>query len=149
MTTKFELQYSLSQLPSLNKYINAERKNRYKGGAIKKKATNYVRIETLSQTVGKPKNIVVVEPLQFDFHLKNSRTDPDNVAFVRKYIFDGWQKAGLISNDNLKTVGCSWTDSFVVDGGDYVTIKFAGEEIKIEKRKARPENNKNGVLKNR
>jgi len=42
--------------------------------------------------------------------------DPDNIAFAKKFILDGFQKGGLIAGDGWKQV-TSFSDSFSVDPG--------------------------------
>lgn len=59
---------------------------------------------------------LVKEPSNFEFvwYLKNRRKDKDNVAFAKKYIFDGMVQAGLIDNDGWKQIG-NWKEKFEVD----------------------------------
>ena len=104
----------LDGLPSLNETINTERTNKYAGASMKKKATGHCALYIKkAMNEGFEFNELPAE-LQFDWYCKNTRTDPDNRAFSRKYIFDGMQQAGLIENDNWKfTTG--WKDNFFVD----------------------------------
>lgn len=104
----------LKGLPTLNEYTNANRGNRYGGASVKKKATSlcatYVR-KAINEgfEVGE-----LPADFRFDWFLKNRRKDKDNVAFAKKFIFDGMIDAGLMTNDGWKEVG-NWTETFEVD----------------------------------
>jgi len=92
--------YLKDNLPSLNEYINAERRNRFLGAKMKKDAQEVVlwQLSGLESFYG---------PHFYHFHwlLPNKRKDPDNISsFVHKIIFDALQVAGIIENDNLKNV---------------------------------------------
>ena len=56
------------------------------------------------------------QPSDFEFvwYLKNRRKDKDNVAFAKKYIFDGMVQAGLLTNDGWHEVG-NWIETFQLD----------------------------------
>lgn len=51
---------------------------------------------------------------KFTWYRENRRTDPDNIAFSKKFIMDGLQEAGIIDNDGWKQVA-SFQDVFKVD----------------------------------
>ena len=114
----------LKGIPSLNEHDNANRSNRFGGASMKKKATNlcatYVK-KAMNEgfKLGK-------QPTDFEFtwYLKNKRKDKDNVAFAKKYIFDGMVDAGLIENDGWKQIG-NWKEKFDVDK------EFERVEIKV------------------
>lgn len=98
-------------LPSLNEYINAERRNRFLAAKMKKEATEYVYYSVLDTPP------VQEYPIHahFVWYTKNNRADPDNVAaFGVKVIFDGLQLAGVIRNDGRKEIA-SITHSFFTD----------------------------------
>lgn len=93
---------------TLNKYIEAERKNRFKASKMKKKLTEKMRAVFLQALVD---DNVPDWPakLKFDWYLEDKRIDPDNWAFTQKFIFDGMQTAKLhgktfLENDNFKNV---------------------------------------------
>jgi len=50
----------------------------------------------------------------FVWYNKDKRIDADNQSFAQKFILDGMQKAGLIANDNAKTILAIYHD-FKVD----------------------------------
>lgn len=48
------------------------------------------------------------------WYCKNKRKDKDNIMAGQKFIFDGLQKAGVLSNDGWKQIG-DVTHRFEVD----------------------------------
>lgn len=88
-------------LMSLNKYVNAERSNRYRGANVKKSMTEICRVHSLK---AKNKGLIIQTPFKATFHwyVKDKRQDLDNIVFQQKFIFDGMIKAGLIENDGYK-----------------------------------------------
>lgn len=86
-------------LPTLNKYINAERTNKYMAAKLKKDATELVawQCKKLPQINGQA-------DYTFTWYVKDKRSDPDNIAYGAKYIFDGLQAAGKLANDSMKYV---------------------------------------------
>lgn len=112
MTNKIVI--PLSQLPSLNEHDKANRGNKYGGASMKKKATNVCKIYILkAMNEGLKVNDFPMN-LKFVWYAKNRRVDKDNLAFAKKYIFDGMIKANLIQNDNWQTIG-NWTEEFYTD----------------------------------
>lgn len=94
---------------TLNKYIEAERKNKYSAAKLKRIGTAYTRGVFLQAMVD---DVLFTWPtkVKFDWYLEDRRIDPDNWAFTQKFIFDGMQTAKLrgkafLENDNVKNVG--------------------------------------------
>lgn len=52
------------------------------------------------------KHTIIDEPvfIQFVWIEKNSRRDPDNIIFAKKFILDGMVAAGILPNDNQKWI---------------------------------------------
>lgn len=102
-----------AKLPSLNDYINACRHNRYAGAKFKKDIESLIGFY-ITQAVknGEIKPIQGSFILEFVWHEKYKRRDPDNVATAKKYILDALQVYGIIKNDSPKYVK-GFTDSFV------------------------------------
>lgn len=103
---------------TLNKYIDAERKNRYAGARLKRLATTYTRNVFLQAMVD---NIAFKWPckLKLDWYLPDGRIDPDNWAFLKKFIFDGMQTAKVrgnifLQNDNIKHIK-GFDEDFYID----------------------------------
>ena len=102
---------------SLNKYINAERRNRYMAAKIKKDETNIAYLSLLNKPY-----ITTPCKLKFTWYIKDKRTDADNICFAKKYIIDGMIKAGLIENDSLKYI-IGFQDEFIIDKNERVEIE--------------------------
>lgn len=87
------------RLPSLNEYIKAERTNRFIAAKVKKQTMEYIGWQINSAKA-------IQSPAIYTFHwyVKNARTDPDNIAFAVKFIFDALQEAGKLENDSFKNV---------------------------------------------
>ena len=98
------------EYPSLNEYINAERRNRFIAAKIKKEATARA-MEAAKETLD-----IVVYPLECTciWYTKNERKDPDKVAFAIKFLLDGLVEAGVLRNDTRKEIS-SITHRFVTD----------------------------------
>ncbi len=99
-------------LTDLNKYINAERTNRYIGAKIKKDETERVywlcKVQRLKPPSGPIGNI------EFIWYCKDKRKDKDNTAYSKKYILDGLKLAKIISDDGWDDY-LSFTDKFEID----------------------------------
>ena len=85
-----------------NEYINAERTNRYIASGIKKKQTKAV-VDALQ----KFKDLPSLDKKYFVkclWIVPDARKDPDNLCFPIKFVLDGFQKAGVLKNDNMKHI---------------------------------------------
>ncbi|ADG39923.1 MULTISPECIES: dTDP-glucose pyrophosphorylase [Leuconostoc] len=103
---------------TLNKYIEAERKNKFIAAKLKKQGTLYARSIFLQAMVD---GVAFNWPckLKFDWYLPDKRIDPDNWAFTQKFIFDGMQKAithrrPFLDNDNFKNIN-GFDHDFYID----------------------------------
>lgn len=105
------------RFPTLNEYIDCERGSTIAAAAMKKKCTEQVKAQCLSQQI-QPVNGKA--DLLFEWH-SSTRHDPDNVAFAKKFILDGLQSAGVIENDNRKFIG-TMADEIIQDDEDYVIL---------------------------
>lgn len=106
-----------NRFPTLNEYIDCERGSTIAAAAMKKKCTEQVKEQCLSQQI-QPVNGKV--DLLFEWH-SSTRHDPDNVAFAKKFILDGLQLAGVLENDNRKFIG-TMADEIIQDDEDYVIL---------------------------
>jgi Holliday junction resolvase RusA-like endonuclease len=89
----------LGKLPTANEYIAANNRNRYISAKLKQEATHLVARQC--------KGVKPIKGLcdyTFTWHVPNKRSDPDNISFGQKFIFDGLQLAGVIENDSMKFV---------------------------------------------
>ena len=108
---------SHKRFPTLNEYIDCERGSTIAAAAMKKKCTEQVKEQCLSQQLQSVKGRV---DLLFEWH-SSTRHDPDNVAFAKKFILDGLQAAGVLENDNRKFIG-TMADEIVNDDDDFVIV---------------------------
>ena len=109
-----------NRFPTLNEYIDCERGSTIAAAVMKKKCTEQVKEQCLSQQI-QPVNGKV--DLLFEWH-SSTRHDPDNVAFAKKFILDGLQLAGVIENDNRKCIG-TMADDIISDAKDYVVVHIS------------------------
>ena len=92
------MELRLPELTSLNKYIRAERGNRYVAAKIKKAETEIVAWLAKSQL----KPVEKINKITFIWQHKNKKKDMDNVEFCQKWIWDGLVMAGIIPNDTWR-----------------------------------------------
>ena len=99
---------------TLNQYTNENRKNRYGGAAKKKQATQICALHTKKAMREGFKLHTFPVDFEFNWYAKDRRSDKDNIAFMRKFVFDGFIQAGLLKNDGWNEIG-NWTDNFHID----------------------------------
>lgn len=95
---------------TLNEYIEAERSNKYSGAKIKKEQTNNVCLLARN----KLKLNTGLYDVNFTWIKPDNKIDHDNIAFAKKFILDGFVKAGAIENDNCKYIR-NFTDTFILN----------------------------------
>lgn len=102
------------ELPSLNEYINTERRNRFLGAKMKKIATNSV---SWIITMNIRPIVMIQTPVFMEYHwyCRNKKKDKSNIAFAKKFIEDGLQQSGVIKQDNWNAV-IGFSDHFYIDG---------------------------------
>jgi hypothetical protein len=99
------------KFPSLNEYIAAMNRNRFVGNTMKRENTELVAMIARTK---KPKKPYKKVSIQFFWYMKNSRKDPDNIAFAKKFILDGLVTGGVLDNDAwINIVG--FTDLWFID----------------------------------
>lgn len=98
------------ELTDLNKFIEAERRNRYVGARLKRENTEYVMWQT--------KGLEPVKHYPLHVHItwftRNLKVDPDNTAFAKKYILDALVENKILKDDNRKMIK-GFSDEFEVD----------------------------------
>lgn len=99
------------ELVDLNTYVNAERSNRFYGAKIKKDQTELVYWAVKVAKLKKATGSVYVT---FTWYCKNKKKDKDNIAFSKKFIFDGLMQAGIIKNDGWDDIE-GFQDQFEID----------------------------------
>lgn len=109
-------------LTDLNTYINAERRNKFMAAKIKKEETE--RVYWLCRKQGlKPFTKPVAVKITW---IDNSRKDPDNICYSKKYLLDGMVMAGVLKNDGKRQI-VSFFDTFT--SGDHEQIIVEVEEV--------------------
>lgn len=103
---------------TLNEFIKLTRTDKYLSARCKKQETSFTYYHF--------RDIVIPTPckLIFTWYVKNKRTDPDNLAFAKKFILDGAMQAGAIPNDSLKHI-TGFEDKFEI--ADYYGVKIEWE----------------------
>lgn len=109
----------LPQLTSLNKYINAERTNRFAAAKIKQNETELVHWKCIEQKAPKLKKL---QSLEFIWKTKDRRQDKDNICFSKKFILDGMVKAGVIQNDTYDNLPDKIVDKFEIGEPGVVVV---------------------------
>ena len=100
------------RFPSLNDYIDAERRNKHIAAKIKRDETQRVADLAANSDMQTFDNPVMV---RFVWIEPNSRRDADNVAFAKKFIIDGLVNAGILKGDSRKYVTGFIDDFFKPD----------------------------------
>ncbi len=114
------------ELPDLNAFINATRRNRFLSAKIKKEATEIVAWESKRQIPSNFLPISVPFFVEFHWYCKDKRKDKDNVSFAKKFILDGLQESGVIAQDTWNII-IGFSDYFYIDKNNYrieVIIKY-------------------------
>lgn len=100
-------------LPSLNEMINASKRNKYEYVKMKDKA-----IKTVAWSARVALQKEYFRPGEADYEITwycpDKRKDKDNIMAGQKFIFDGLQYIGFISNDGWKQIR-NVTHRFEVD----------------------------------
>lgn len=99
-------------LSSLNKYIEAERANRYKGASLKRTNEKSIAV-AIKQCL---KGIEIKKPVEMHYLwiVPNKKTDRDNVAFAKKFVQDALVQCGVLKDDGWKHI-VGFSDRFEVD----------------------------------
>lgn len=107
------LEYTITikgELTDLNKFIDIERKNRYEGARLKKENTEFV----MWQTKGLEKMAHYPVHVHITWITKNTKIDPDNTAFAKKFILDALVNNEIIKDDSRKYIK-GFADEYEVD----------------------------------
>lgn len=99
------------RMPGYNEQLKATNKDRRKGNQMKQRETDRAAWAAIASNMPRFDCPVIV---RFAWYEPNEKRDLDNVAFAKKYILDGLQRAKVIPNDNPKHV-VGFTDTFGVD----------------------------------
>lgn len=91
-----------TSLPTLNNYINANRKSRFAGAKMKKDTEEKIGFIALTSGFTLEKNTLF--DVEIEWYFKDKRTDPDNRYFAVKFILDALQKVGILDGDGHKNI---------------------------------------------
>lgn len=97
------------ELPSANEIIAIAKRHPMAYSSLKKKSTDIVRFSCLTIPKIKTPAIFIIT-----YYCKNKRKDLDNIAFAKKFLFDGLIKAGKLENDGWGEIK-SWEEHFEID----------------------------------
>ncbi|NVS55044.1 hypothetical protein HXC17_14365 [Listeria monocytogenes] len=100
-------------LTDLNTYINKERGHRQAAAKVKKQMT-YICASYVKMAMNHGVTFSTPCRIKFTWIIPNKRKDPDNIAFAKKFIFDGMMQARFIENDNLNYIE-GFSDYFIID----------------------------------
>lgn len=103
-----------TEMPTLNQYIDACRRNRYSAASLKRKVEQGLCLEFMKARVGKFDQSL---DLGYVWYCRNMKTDKSNIAFCAKFVEDAMVKVGIIPNDGWKHIG-SFSHDFMVDKAD-------------------------------
>lgn len=113
----------INGLMTLNQYTNANRGNKFGGATKKKEATAICALHTKKAMNEGFKLHTFPVNLQFDWYAKDRRTDPDNLAFMQKFVLDGMQKAEAIPGDGWGEIKSLKHNFFIDKDNPRVEIK--------------------------
>lgn len=97
-------------LPALNEIIQAAKINSLKYATLKKNNGGYIAWMARAQGL---KHVDVVDVI-IVWYCRDRRKDKDNIMAGQKFIFDGLQEAGILSNDGWQNIR-DITHKFEVD----------------------------------
>ena len=100
----------VGEFTDLNRYINAERSNRFMGAKIKKTNGD----NALKQLICTPWKGEYPVRVSFLWVTKNERIDPDNTAFAKKFLLDAIVTKGILKDDTRKCIK-GFVDNYAVD----------------------------------
>lgn len=101
-----------TRMPGLNDYIEVISRHRQAGGKMKKEWTETTAEYASANRLGR-----FTEPIWINLHWfePSRRRDKDNVAFAKKFIFDGLKQAGVIKDDGNRFI-VGFSDHFHYEG---------------------------------
>lgn len=128
-----------AKLPSLNEYTRANRNHWATGGRMKAEIE-----EIIIWSIRCARNRGEVHPvhcpvhIEFVWHEKTRRRDPDNIFSAKKFLLDAMQTAGILEGDGQRHI-TGFTDWLVQDKADYVEVVIHESERWTSKQKTEVE----------
>ena len=108
------------KMPTANEYISAMNRNRFVGAKMKKEQTERVAWTCRAQGL---KRFGHITEILFNWYVKDRKKDKDNISFAKKFILDGLQMAGVITNDGWNDIG-DFADRFYLDKNERVEVEI-------------------------
>ena len=112
------------KMPSLNEVIDTSRRNKFAGNRLKQEIQKDLEMQIFQQIRSKGiyENLPFENVVDFDivYIEANAKRDKDNIASIKKFIFDALVSRGVLKNDTWKYVG-NFTEKFII-GSDYKVI---------------------------
>ena len=119
----------LGTLAGMNEYSKAQRANKYIGADMKKEMTKICALSDDVRFAAKIPEEAYPVHVHIDFYEPNRRRDPDNVTSAKKFILDGLQDAGVITNDGWLQIS-GFSDDLYLDKENprvVVTLSWVSE----------------------
>ena len=113
-----------TKLMDLNKYTNLNRTNQYAGASVKKKLTDYIMAECLSQRLKLDLDRSATYDLKIYWIVPDKRKDADNVYSQVKFMLDGIVKANIIDGDGRKSIRNITNYIRTVKGKEFVIVRL-------------------------
>lgn len=98
-------------LPTLNEYINAERRNKFIAANMKKKIQIKIK-DCINKSEIKPFSSPVY--MTYNWYVENKKKDKDNIAFAKKFIQDSLVESNILPNDGWNDI-VGFQDNFYID----------------------------------
>lgn len=113
------------EFTTLNNYISAERSNKFLASKIKKSESMRAQVAAFAYPArldaAKRYDVICT------WFRKDTRTDPDNIAFAIKFILDGLQTSGFLPSDRWEHIA-SICHTFEIDRSE-PRVEIAFEEV--------------------
>lgn len=115
MKQVFEIE---GRLTSYNVHERKARGNKYRANADKVRTENII---AWAIRKAKLQPVSTRQWVAIEWHEKNRKRDPDNIASAKKFILDALQKTRILPKDSARYVR-GFTDQFVYDKTDRVIV---------------------------
>lgn len=101
MTTGYDLKLKIDiKLPTLNEYINLERRNKFAAATLKKKTEANIQWIIKQQK----KKLEGLYDIDLFWQTENNKIDSDNIFFAQKFILDAVVAEKILPNDGRKNI---------------------------------------------
>lgn len=105
------------RLPALNEIIAESKSHFAKYAKAKKAHTDTIAWQAKASGIKAQGRVFIA----IEWHRKDTRTDPDNVAAAKKFVLDGLVKGGVLKDDTAKYIS-GFIDTFEYGHTDKLVI---------------------------